>query len=112
MREFNGSECPLYISEHPNKLEPNRPLFGSCSTRTELFRTLACSVLQFSNNAFVLFGLTEQTRTCTVRQANSGWVFFMSIGGSCIICRTFASALWPLSVSHLVINGKAIEDGV
>jgi hypothetical protein len=28
----------------PNKLEPNRPLFGSCSSRTELLGTCDCSV--------------------------------------------------------------------
>ena len=33
----------------PNKLEPNNGVFGSCSSRTELFRTYACSVLQLSN---------------------------------------------------------------
>ena len=33
----------------PNKLEPNRPLFGSCSSRTELLGTCDCSVLQLSN---------------------------------------------------------------
>jgi hypothetical protein len=59
-----GSDCYLVFignsnnlgfavrSNIPNKLEPNRPLFGSAA-----------------------FEQTEQTRTCTVRQANSATFF-------------------------------------
>jgi hypothetical protein len=45
--EFIGNSNILGFSVRsniPNKLEPNRPLFGSCSSRTELLGTCDCSV--------------------------------------------------------------------